>query len=241
MKRIAFVAAAALLGTGCISSTTTPPPPGGDVALYWQFRDYDGNVSGASGAGTGCGVAGVTEVGVDIWRGATLVVSENVPCAQVGTAGVAYTLPVGTYSYALTGYRGPDAVFASSERSIEAMQGMLMEDDATLDVVSTTLPLTIYYQMNGAYTCAGVNNVYFRILTGNQATVVANDQVACDPSAYGFTLPYDEQVGSYYFEWLQARTATPTAVYELCGFTRRHTGFPIVVNLFPAPDASCPL
>jgi hypothetical protein len=244
MKRIAFAAAAALLGTGCISSSSPPPPPPqvtGDVALFWQFRDYDGHVAGDFGVtDSGCGTAGVTDVDVAVYRGAARVLFENFTCEGGGYPSALVTLPVGDYTYSITAYRLADPVFYG-EGSVTAMEGMRMDGYTTLDVYDTVLPLTLYYTLNGNFTCGGTSTIYLRMWTDATRTIsVANADVPCG-SPYGFTLPSNEPVGTYYVEWFQAIDAGNVARYERCNLNVRHAGFPTTVDLGTAPDASCPL
>ena len=117
MKRIAFVAAAALLGTGCVVSSDSPPPVG-SVNLYWSFQkfapaqtsghiDYDTTYVGANGR---CPESAVDEVTVDSPVGQT-----TVACVHAGVQGLGIDgIPAGTQTFRVRGYRGADLVYDTS-------------------------------------------------------------------------------------------------------------------------------
>lgn len=240
MKRLALVLAAAVLGTGCVVTTQDPT---GDATFAWNFRDWDGYLAGNFTAGNdGCALAGVTDVDLDISDGGGRVFFRTYSCTEAGSGlprGGVVGLSEGVYTYRLTAYRLSSPVFdAVGSVSISASSQAYVE--ATLDVLSP-IPLTLYYTQNGAYSCAGTPSVYYAVYTNaSRSTLVSSTTIACSSGSYGFSLPQDLAVGSYYVDFMQLLDGGGISQYEQCALTVRHAGFPVVLDLSPAPAPSCP-
>src|SRR5512138_558872 len=133
MKRIAFVAAAALLGTGCISSTTTttPPPPQqtGSVVLYWAFaRSAPAQTGGYvyyDDGDTGAVDGACPQSRVDTVEVITPVSDFTVTCVYGGVEGaIADLVPAGTQTVQLRGWRGSTLVYDSGPVSVVVNAGV---------------------------------------------------------------------------------------------------------------------
>ncbi|HEX9050967.1 MAG TPA: hypothetical protein VF841_10580 [Anaeromyxobacter sp.] len=120
MKRFAFAAAAALLGTGCISSSTTttiPPQEVGSVNLYWSFEKYapaqtsgviDYDTTFAGTANGPCAQSAVETVTVD-----SPVGQQTVDCVHTnGVQGLGIDgIPAGTQPFRFRGNRSGTVVY----------------------------------------------------------------------------------------------------------------------------------
>ncbi len=240
MKRLALVLAAAVLGTGCVVATEEPT---GDATFTWRFQDLDLNLAGNFTAGnTGCGMAGITEVDLEVFAGASRVFFHTYPCEEAGTGlprGSVVGLLEGGYDYRLTGYRFNSAVFEALG-GFTAISGSPAYVEATLDVL-TPIPLTLYYTQNGTYSCAGTPSVYYAVYTSSSlATPVSSATIPCDPAAFGFSLPSDLPVGNYWLDFMQLLDGGGFSQWEQCSVGLRHGGFPLIVDLSAAPALSCP-
>lgn len=242
MRTLALSLAAALLGTGCIVTSNDPV---GEVAIFWRFQDSQGELAGNfTAADNGCDVAGVTDVDVEIFDGPNRIVFQTFPCAQAATGlprAVVGGLETGTYDWVITAYRLNDAVFADAG-------AFVIREDAVTEVPATagvllTAPLTLYYQLNGQFTCAGVSTIYFAVYNAAGTVLLDSGEVPCDPVSNGFSLAPLPSGIDYLVDFFQALDrplgAGGIAEYELCGFLVRNTGFPATVNLQPAPHFSC--
>lgn len=241
MKRLALVLAATVLGTGCVVTTEEPT---GEATFSWRFRDFDGYVAGNWTAGdNGCGTAGITEVDLELFDGPTRVFFHTYACSEGGTnlpRGGVVGLREGVHDYRLTGYRLSSPVF-EGVGSVSISAAVPADVAATLDVL-TPIPLTLYYTQNGTYSCAGTPSVYYAVYTdASRTTLVSSTTIACDPGAYGFSLPGDLDAGyTYYLDFMQLLDGGGISQFEQCGVPLRHAGFPLIVDLSPAPAPSCP-
>lgn len=253
MRTLALTAAlvTALTGTGCIVSSTEPQYFG-DADVAWRFQNYDGQVAGNwTQANTGCGVAAITDVRLTVWDAANrLVVDDYFPCVDATGFPRAYLadLPVGRYTYAAEAWRGDAPVFYD-EYFFDVFANEVTMEDATLPVLAIA-PFTVYYTQNGVRTCVGTPGMRFDLYTGGGTFLQSTHPipVACDPISTGYTYPLDPVSGldpatgfSYQVDVfaLDGLDALAGSVNETCRQLIRHTGFPVTVNLLPAPQASC--
>jgi hypothetical protein len=201
MKRIAFAAAAAaLVGTGCISSSSsTPPPPQvGSVNLYWSFVrtapaqalgriDYDTTYRGT--AIGPCAQSAVDSVTVD-----SAVGQVEVDCVTAGQGGTFVQglgidgLPAGPQTFRFRGWRGSVLVYDSIvTRDVHA--GMVMDYYVAMQGVSAPLDLFAYLSygvapgtLYASCAAAGSPNIGFEIKDVVFGTVVDSGLVGCsDP------------------------------------------------------------
>jgi hypothetical protein len=242
MKRFALVLAAAVLGTGCGSSAPPPPPPPptGEATFNWRFRDLDAVIAGNFAAGNnGCTTAGITDVDVEIFVGATRIFFHTYPCADPSgfPSGSVASIAEGSYNYHLTAFRLSDAVF-DAVGVVDIISGSPAVEFATLDVL-TPIPLTLYYTQNGSFTCNGTPSVYYAVYTAsNLLTLVDSNTISCG-SPYGFTLPQNLPVGNYWLDFFQLLDGGGISRWERCSTTLRHAGFPLVIDLAAAPGGGC--
>jgi hypothetical protein len=241
MKRLALVLAAAVLGTGCIITDDDPPLGFGDLDVSWRFRNFDGSLAGDySAANPGCSEAGVTEVDLSLWRGSTRVAFQTFACQETAASlpgAFLQDVREGTYSYELTGYRLDEPVFQDGG-TVSILPNHATQVLATLDVL-TPQSLTLYYSLNGVLTnCSTTPSINYALY--NQADVlVSGGEIDCDPVANGFSVTNLSVGTTYYLEFLQAVDSIGESRFELCAVNVRHTGFPVFIDLAPAPDASC--
>jgi hypothetical protein len=240
--RLAALTAVAMMGTGCFVSTNDPVPfnPGsGDALVYWNFNNWDNVLAGNFTAGNpGCDTAAVTEVDLEILRGGVRVEFLTHPCQALnGVPGTTVpNLRPGTYQYLATAYRGNDPVFENSGSFIIA-DGLETPVQTTLDVV-TPQPLSIFFSRAGVFTCAGVNSVFYSVLTSGGAPV-ASANISC-PANQEVYVPAASTVGATYrVDFLQLLDGAGLSTHEKCGVTVRHTGFPVTINLPAGIDPAC--
>jgi hypothetical protein len=242
MRSLALTAAlaATLSATGCYVSNTTPT---GELDLAWRFRASDASVAGDfTAADSGCSLAAITDVDLTVSDtfGHT-VVFRNYPCEESGSGlprAFVSGLPPGDYDFLATAYRVDAPVFETSG-GFTVPDGGTRLVNATLDVL-TPAPLTIYFTQRGAFTCSGTPEVRFDIFfPASSSSLVESNTVACT-SSFGFTATHDQSTGQSYGVDLFALNAQGASVNEHCLVTVRHTGFPVTIDLFRAPDGSCP-
>ncbi|WP_242346655.1 hypothetical protein [Anaeromyxobacter terrae] len=241
MRRLALTLATAVLASGCIVGDDHVDHRVGDATLYWNFRNVDAQVAGDFGAANaGCVDAGVTEVDLELYRGSTRVLYQTYPCQESGTslprAGVG-GLEEGEYGWRLTAYRIDEQVF-TSEGGLVVVRDRNTDLRATLDVISPQ-SLTLYYTINGAFTCGNASSIYYSLLDTARTNVVSTGTIGCDPVASGFSISGLPVGANYYLDFLQALDSRGVALYERCGLALRHTGFPIVIDLGAAPQPAC--
>lgn len=194
MKRIAFVAAAALLGTGCISSTTTNPPAQqtGSLDLGWSFHRY--RLTDQTWLTYSCAIAGVNNVVVSSSTGQSI----GVPCSD--NVGDGATIPgvwVGTQNIVVTGRRDGDALYVSDPITVTIAQNQLTQ--VSTPVQATGIPGNIDLYANFLDQFGGVvpnwvscGSVLVTSLTFELRdyadNVVASGSVSCsDPAGISFT------------------------------------------------------
>lgn len=241
MRTLALTAAlaTALTGTGCIVTTNDRS---GDLDLAWRFQNSDGQVAGTFTAGnSGCGVAAITEVDVSVYDGfGDRLVFQTFPCQEQGTGlprAFVAGLPAGSYSYLATAYRVDAPVFEDGG-TFFVSDNATTPVDATLAVV-TPAPLSVYFTQGGVATCAGTPSIRFDLYNGAGTTLLETTTVPCDPVSTGFTATLDRSTGVSYQLDIFALDGLGQSVSERCLQTVRHTGFPVTIDLLPAPQAAC--
>ncbi len=203
MKRSALALAAALLGTGCISSNTTtyvPPPETGAVDLGWSFIRY--NAAGSPIATYGCteavpGLGTVTVVDsvvVSFQRDGDVTVS----CADNAGDGAMITgISAGTQSVTITGRRGGHALFQSQPLTITVAVNQTTAA-GTVHVLGIPGDLAIYAHFldqfgnsAGWTTCqlANVATLDYVIADGVNTTVESGTINCADPAGVSFLNP----------------------------------------------------
>jgi hypothetical protein len=186
MKRIAFAAAAALLGTGCIATTTTPQPTGG-VNFSWSFLRW--KATDSSFATYSCAQARVDNVVVSFPSGDVVV-----PCTDGGGDGAYVTAPPGTQTVVLTGRRGGVDLFTEQ---VTLTISENQTTDAPVQLTGIASNLSVYAHFLDRYgsavvnwnTCtgAGVSDLDWRIVDSNGTTVASAIASACsDPAGVSF-------------------------------------------------------
>ncbi len=195
MKRSALALAAALLGTGCISSTTTtyvPPPDTGAVDFGWSFVRYD--AAGSAIATYGCSQAGIDNVVVSFQVGGDVTVS----CSDSGGDGALVTgVASGTQTVYVTGRRGTHALYQSQTMTITVATG---QTTAAHGVQALGIPgdLAIYAHFLDQFgnsvgwsSCALANVATLDYVIADWAnTVVAQGVVNCaNPAGVSFLSP----------------------------------------------------
>src|SRR5512138_1678317 len=149
MKRIAFVAAAALLGTGCISSTTTPPPPprpSGSVDVAWNFQRY--RSTDQTLLTYTCALAGVDNVLVSSSTGQRL----TVPCSD--SVGDGATIPgvwIGTQNLVVTGQRGSVPLYESGAFTVTVAQDQMTVVSTVVEAYGLTGAIDVYANFLGQF------------------------------------------------------------------------------------------
>ncbi len=192
MKRFALAAAAALLGTGCISSTNTtyvPPPTTGSVDFAWSFIRYD--AAGAPLATYTCALAGVDNVIVSFQLDGDV----QVPCADnAGDGALVAGIRPGTQSVYVTGRRGSHALFQSQPLTVTVAVGQTTQA-GSVNALGIADNLAVYANFLsrtgtdvGWSTCAlaGVSTLDY-VIADWANTVVASGTVSCtDPAGISF-------------------------------------------------------
>lgn len=190
MKRIAFAAAAAaLLGTGCISHTTTTtvtPPSTGAVNFGWSFIRFVNDTN--STVAYTCQQAGIDNVVVSFPVGGDV----QVPCADAsGDGALINAVAAGTQTVVVTARRGGVALY-SAQTTLTV--GVGQTTSAPVQVFGIPNDLAVYAHFRGQTgaggwpTCsaAGVASLDF-VLVDWANTVVASGSVACtDPAGVSF-------------------------------------------------------
>jgi hypothetical protein len=243
--RLVALTAVAMMGTGCFVSSSDGGPinPGsGDALVYWNFTDWDNNVAGNfTAANSGCAVAAVTDVDLEILRGGVRVEFFTHPCeAGNGVPGTTVAnLRPGTYTYQATAYRGVDPVFENFG-SFTVGDGLETVVETTLDVL-TPQPLSIFFSRAGVFTCTGVSSVFYALYTPGGVSLISSASIACPSNQeLYFPQPAASQVGSTYFvDFLQLLDGGGLSTHEKCGVNVRHTGFPVTVDLPAGVDPAC--
>ncbi len=196
MKRIAFAAAAALLGIGCTSSSTPEP---GSVNLYWSFQkyapaqtsghiDYDTSFMGT--ANGPCAESAVETVTVFSPAG-----QQTVDCVHTnGVQGLGIDgLPAGTQTFRLQGNRSGLVVYDSTV-NLDVVAGTTAANATSYDVVvqGTFAPFDAFAYLSYAptqyyLTCASALNptVDYTVYDVHGNAVLA-DSVLCQDPANGF-------------------------------------------------------
>lgn len=184
MKRLAFVLAAAVLGTGCHSSPP-PPPPSGTVDIAWSFiRTLN------DGVGTPvtyhCNTAGL---GID-----TVVVTANgasvaLPCADQAGDGGGVALAPGTYTIDVTAYRGGSggtALFSSRLTNVNVFVNSVTSLTAPLDALFGPLQINVHFINPNGFefspnTCAaaGVDTYSFHLVDSVGTSVYSSGNISC--------------------------------------------------------------
>ncbi len=190
MKRIAFVAAAALLGTAC-GSSSPPPPPTGSLDLGWTFQRY--RLTDQSWLTYSCAIAGVNNVVVSSSTGQSF----GVPCSDsVGDGATIHGVWTGAQNIVVTGRRDGDALFVSDPVPVTIAQGQLTQ--VQTPVPAAGIPGNIYVYANfldqfGAAVPNWVScgNVQITSLTYEirdyAESVIASGSVSCaDPAGVSF-------------------------------------------------------
>ncbi len=202
MKRFAFAAAAALLGTGCISSTTTtttPPQQYGSVNLYWSFEKYapaaPGGVIGYDTSHTGTANGPCAESAVETVTVSSPLGTQTVSCVHTnGVQGLGLDgLPAGMQTFRLQGNRGAYVVYDTTV-DLQVVAGTTATTATSYDVVvqGTYAPFDAFaylaYAPSSYYaTCALADyptvDYYVYDVHGNQ---VLTGSVSCQDPATGF-------------------------------------------------------
>jgi hypothetical protein len=191
MKRIAFAAAAAaLLGTGCISHTTTTnvtPPSTGAVNFGWSFIRWIADTN--TTVPYTCQQAGIDNVIVSFSVGGDV----QVPCADAsGDGALINGVAAGTQTVVVTGLRGCAALY-SAQTTVTV--GVGQTTSAPVQVSGIPNDLAVYAHFRGQSgantgwaTCfdAGVTSLDYTIVDWAN-TVVASGTVSCtDPAGVSF-------------------------------------------------------
>jgi hypothetical protein len=195
MRRIALALAAAVLGSGCI--VTDSSPGYGDLNVYWEFVRtkiatgyptvlYDPVDQAPTGTGS-CVESGVDTVRVTFPDGSFI----DWDCRHQGVQGVtAQQVPAGSYSVRVTGYRGANALYDSTQ-TVSVPDGGVR--DATVQVAGIPSNLAVnahFLSSNGSLeyatcTAALVAEVSYSLVDW-AGTVVATGTVNCsDPTPPG--------------------------------------------------------
>jgi hypothetical protein len=241
----------ALSGTGCIVSSTDQPV--GDADIAWQFRGSNGQVEGNFTTGfTGCGAQGdpqaaISHVLLTVWDAFGRVVLNGVsyPCVDNTGYPRAFVsgLPTGHYTYVAQAWRVDAPVFDNDftpRDSFDVFANQVSTVDATLDVLPTA-PLTVYFTQNGAFTCSGTPQVRLDIFfPATSGTLLEpSTTIPCATSNFGYTATLDQPTGVAYGYDIFALDVGGASVNENCLQSVVHTGIPAVIDLLPAPQASC--
>ncbi len=191
MKRIALAAAAALLGTGCISSNTTtyvPPPNTGAVDFGWSFVRYDATANPI--ATYGCLQAGIDTVVISFQVGGDV----TMPCADASGDGALVTgVAPGTQTVFVTGYRGRHALYQSQNTTLTVATGQTtaVHGVQALGMADNLAVYANFVSRTGAVgyaTCAaaGVASIDY-VIADWANTTVASGRVDCsDPAGVSF-------------------------------------------------------
>ncbi len=206
MKRIAFAAAAALLGTGCISSsTTTNPPCDPTISVSWAFQLYDGS------APTGCTGAGVSLV--DVYVDGSFV--DTWPCTA-GSATVA--VAPGTHSVLLEGIDPQNRIAYRDSTSV----GTNGCGDRLVSMTPAEGTANLNYSAAGCTSspCYLWFSVYDEV-AGQPAAVINGQSPAGVQTLYQY--PGDVvirlPVGSFTLDWMELVNSTFGGAYISCSAT----------------------
>ncbi len=208
MKRIAFAAAAALLGTGCISSsTTTNPPCDPTISVSWAFQLWDGS------APTGCAGAGVSLV--DVYVDGSFV--DTWPCAA---GGATIAVASGAHSVLLEGIDAQNRIAYRDSMSGIATNGC---GDRLVTMTPAEGTANLNYSAPGGCTsspCYLWFSVYDEV-AGQPAAVINGQSPAGVKTLY--TYPNDVvirlPVGSFTLDWLEVVNSTFGGVSISCSAT----------------------
>ncbi len=194
MKRFAFAAAAALLGTGCISSSSPPPPPpppSGAVDIGWSFIRYKADGTTVT---YGCDQAGIDNVIVSFQVDGDV----HVACKDAaGDGTLIQGISPGTQAFTVTGRRGGVSLYSSSAVTISVADGQTTSA-GSVQVHGIPGDLAVYANFRGRYgadmgwsTCFGANVASLDYVIADWAnTVVASGTVSCtDPAGILFANP----------------------------------------------------
>ena len=259
MKRIAFAAAAALLGTGCISSTTTttvPPQDYGSVNLYWSFAktapaqssghiDYDTSYTGT--ANGPCAESHVEQVTVDSALG-----SATVDCVHTnGVQGLGLDgLPAGLQTLRVRGWRGTYAVYDGTFQVNVPANGVANQYVA---VAGVSAPLDVFAYLawgtptaTNYATCADANspNIGYQILDVWGA-VVDDGTVGCSDPLPAPVFVGDLDLDNYDVRMQGLAVPGGAVVLDSCKVAFDHFGAQTGANgvapvLYTQPVPTCP-
>jgi len=175
MKRIAFVLAAALLGTGCVVTTTDDPVGTLDVAWWFVRTKHDTTTLSYT-----CAQAGIDSVVVSSTRGW----SRDLPCDGGALDGAVFSALAGTQTLTLTGYRGPAALYRSVF-NVTIVEGATEPLDADLWGIPDDLDIYAWFVDRDGFdvgwsTCAlaGVATLSWSLVDW-AGTVVDSHSAAC--------------------------------------------------------------
>jgi hypothetical protein len=235
MRRLALLAALLTLASGCVSSTPMEPAPG-SVTIYWNFNSWDNKLAGDFTAlDSGCLLAGVQELDLDIYAGNARVYYQSHFCeASNGIPGAVVTLSPGSYSYVATAYRGhvhgdTQVPVFETTGNFNVNSGIDTPIDAILDVLSPQ-SLLVLYSKASAVTCNGVGGVNYAV--SDARGLLEGGTVNCDPYNELTVTSANELGTSYTIDWLQL--LDPTLVFstnEVCRVPVFHNGFAAIIDL----------
>lgn len=237
MKRKLFLAL--LLGTGCTYGSYGPPA--GDVTFYWSFDRnkldgtivaYDTNPNpGGTGSGP-CAQSGVTTISIAYPDG-TLVdpTSGNIPCVYYDPGYPQYppvqgatipALPVGSYTFVLTGYQGNVPVF-QGQVAATVVEGTEVRYSVALAGIQDDLDVyALFFNRDGTSqawtTCAaaGVDSLSFNLVDGANTSVGSGSVSCMDPAGVSFRVAQGKGVDrdTYSIRLQGLRTGVTAPVFD---------------------------
>jgi hypothetical protein len=252
MNKLALAAVVLLpLVSGCVSSSGPPmEPPAGSVTIYWNFQSWDYLIAGDyTSSNSGCELAGVQEVDLDIYDAANVnVYYQSHYCqADNGVPGAVVTLAPGSYTFYATAYRGRDHYTAvsvfSSAGSFNVASGLDTPVDTTLDILVDGLghplpqSMLVLYSKAGVVTCSGVSGVHYSF--SDVVGPVEAGTVTCDP--YNELLVQGASVlgTTYTIDYLQLLDPGGFSINEVCALPVLHNGFAAIIDLPPTSTPGC--
>lgn len=263
MNRLAFAAAAALLGTGCVSSSSTPPPPPryGSVNVYWDFvRNAPGSQGGVivyDDTDTGSPDGACDDSSVEIVEVTSPVGTTTVSCVYAGVEGVGIDgIPAGIQTFRFRGWRGDYLVYETTV-NLDVHADMTMDyTDIDLGGVSATLEMfgdlyntgtAQYYANCGAATPVSSNyppNVEYFVndVWGNP---VEHAVVSCGAALPSFVFSDQLDLDNYDVRMQGRRVEDGALVFDSCWLPLDHFAADTGANAFQAvlltnPIPTCP-
>ncbi len=219
MKRLALLAAAALLGTACGTSSPPPPPVDTTVDFAWQFIRFV-NDTGSSLAYS-CAQAQVDNVVVSFDVGGDVVVA----CADNAGDGARITgIQPGVRSVFVTGRRGTAELFRSSTFTVDVQVGQIATTPL-LNVGGIVDNLSVYANFRDQYgnpvvnwtSCAavGVDTLSYKIIDVANNVIASNNNLPCtDPAGVSYTGANGIDRDNYAIRMQGWRSGTATPIFD---------------------------